>query len=70
MELKWVSLRSKLRAEQVQDPTSFVSMIAGAGAMVAQGGMDLQDEANLNVLFPDLKMLRVQEAVEIYYSRS
>lgn len=57
-------------AEQVQDPTSFVSMIAGAGAMVAQGGMDLSDEANLNALFPDLKTLRVQEAVKIYYSRS
>lgn len=59
----------KKAAEQVQDPTSFLSMIAGAGAMVAQGGMDLPDEGNLNVLFPDLKTLSVQEAVQIYYSQ-
>lgn len=55
--------------EQVEDPASFISMIAAAGAMVAQGGMDLPDEASLNVLFPDLKTLRVQEAVQIYYSQ-
>lgn len=61
---------AKKAVEQVPDPTSFVSIIAGAGAMVAQGGMDLQGEANLNVLFPDLKTLTVQEAVQIYYSRS
>lgn len=47
--------------EQVRDPTAFVSMIAGMG---------LQNEANLNVLFPDLKTLTVQEAVQICYSRS
>lgn len=57
-------------AEKVQNPTSFISMIAGAGAMVAQGGMDLSGEADLNVLFPDLKTLRVQDAVQIYYNRS
>lgn len=56
--------------DQVQDQTTFISMIAGAGAMVTQGGMDLPDEGNLNVLFPDLKTLSVQEAVQIYYSRS
>lgn len=55
-------------AEQFQDSTSFINMIAGVGATVAQGGLDLQDEANLNALFPDLKTLTVQEAVQIYYN--
>lgn len=57
-------------AEQVQDQTSFVSMIAAAGVMVAQGEMDLPDEGNLNVMFPDIKTLSIQEAVHVYCSQS
>lgn len=57
-------------AEQVQDQTSFVNMIAAVGVMAVQGGLDLPEEGNLNVLFPDLKTLSVQEAIQIYYSQS
>ncbi|KAJ3557428.1 hypothetical protein NPX13_g9932 [Xylaria arbuscula] len=55
--------------ESMPDPALLVGMVAGAGAMVAQGGMDLPDEPSLNKLFPSLKTLTVQEALQIYYAK-
>ncbi|KAI1359371.1 hypothetical protein F5Y08DRAFT_332369 [Xylaria arbuscula] len=55
--------------ESMPDPALLVGMVAGAGAMVAQGGLDLPDEPSLNKLFPSLKTLTVQEALEIYYAK-
>lgn len=56
--------------EAIPDPSLIIGMVAGVGAMVAQGGIDLPDEPSLNKLFPDLKTLTVREAVQIYYSKS
>lgn len=51
------------------DPGTITPLIAGSGARVALGKMEIPTEGSLNQRFPELNTLKVEEAVKLWFDR-